>query len=200
MSGGRIADYRSAIRAAVRGGWQGVFDTSASITAAISDAVTRHLRIAFYEGAKAEGIAPNELDEEELLWISNRIVTEVVRVPAFARAVYDGRKDGENPVKLGALFDRAELWVLQWQRIYAKGQELAGGNYKAIWRYGATKYHCADCSRVVGRVYRIKTWDKYGWIPGSRALACGGWRCDCRRVKTDQPVTPGRPPSIMGRA
>ena len=198
MSQARIADYRSALRSSVRGGWQGVFDQAQTMSA-LDAAVKRHLLLAFYAGAMECDLAPDEMTPEETSWINTRITTEMIRVPAFATAIVKGRKDGPNPVKLDSLFSRAEMWVLQWQRVFEQGQQFACGNYKAKWVYGDTINHCPDCSRAEGRVYRIETWNKYGWIPGSRALACGGWRCDCKREQTSEPVTRGRPPSIRGK-
>lgn len=63
---------------------------------------------------------------------------------------------------------------------------------------GILLHNCRDCSRVAGRVYRLSTWDAYGWVPGSPELACGGWRCRCSRVETDRGCTPGRPPAMRG--
>lgn len=63
---------------------------------------------------------------------------------------------------------------------------------------GLVVHNCDDCLNLHGRVYRASVWDRYGIAPQSPQLACGGWRCGCRFVVTDDPVTPGRPPNIGG--
>lgn len=187
--------YRRNIRAAVRGLWLGAMDFNQFYSA--MEAVIRiGIPQAWHEGAAECGIKPSELKPEEKLEIEGAIFDEFNYIFGFAEAIESGSK--ENGGKLGPLMNRADLWVNRYNQIREKAKGLACADHKAKWVYGDTVQHCEDCSRVVGRVYRLSTWDKYGWIPGSRELACGGWRCKCQRMPTDEPCTPGRPPNLSG--
>ena len=197
------SDYGLGIRSGVRGLWRGLL-TWQEANNAIGSTIRRGLRKAWKEGATECGIQWSELSQEELITLSNRIMTELIRLPAFLNAIEAGRKqdpDGNPNLEaqpLAGFLKRAELWALQYRNTREQAKSMACADQKCEWIYGDTVAHCADCSRAVGRVYRLSTWDKYGWVPGSRALACGGWRCKCQRVPTDKPVTPGRPPALSG--
>jgi hypothetical protein len=193
----RQADsYRRNIRAAVRALWLGAMDIDQFFSA--MDSIIRiGIPQAWYEGAAECGVKPNELRPEERIEIERAIASELNYVIGFGDAIEAGNKASGG--KLTPLMMRADLWVNRFNQVKERGKGMACADQKAKWVYGDTIDHCDDCSRAVGRVYRLSTWEKYGWVPGSKELACGGWRCKCQRVPTDEPCTPGRPPILSSR-
>ncbi len=189
------SSYGKDIRGIFRALWAGTIDIEQAF-AIMQDTVRIGLTRAFSAGTAMCDVKPAEWSPEERLELSNAIYTDQGYIFPVLEEIEAGSK--ANGGKWGQWASRAVIWVQRYNAVRELAKSLACANYKATWVYGATEDHCADCSRVVGRTYRIATWDRYGWKPGSKALACGGWRCDCRRVRTDAPVTPGRPPRLSG--
>jgi hypothetical protein len=190
-----IEDYRAEIRAAVRGFWIGAGDYDWFLDAMFA-AISRQVPLAYHEGVAECGIAPDEITFEEKMDIQRAILEQKMFVGGFAE--YIEQRTKMQGGKLGPLLSRVEVWVQRYNEVRERAKSKACADMKCEWIFGDTVDHCRDCSAVVGRVYRISIWDKYGWIPGSKDLACGGWRCDCKREPTDAPVTKGRPPSVKG--
>lgn len=190
-----IGDYRAGIRSAVYGFWRGAGDYNWFLDAMIV-VIDRQIPLAYYEGAAECGIAPDEITFEERMNIQRAILEQRMFIGGFADHIEQNTKALGG--KRGPLYSRIDMWVARYNEVRERAKSKACADMKAEWIYGDTVAHCRDCSNVVGRVYRISIWDKYGWIPGSKDLACGGWRCDCRREPTDAPVTKGRPPSVKG--
>lgn len=190
------ANYHNVIRSAVRGLWLGALDYD-QFFQAMESAIRLGIPRAWYEGAKECGVQPSELTPEERLGIEQAVYEQYNYIVGFADAIEAGSK--ANGGKLAPLLSRAEMWIGRYNQTKEKAKSMACADRKAMWVYGDTIQHCEDCSRVVGRTYRLSTWDRYGWIPGSNELACGGWRCKCSRVPTDAPCTPGRPPKLSSR-
>ena len=189
------AQYRSSLRASVRGLWQGSIGLI-GFADGFFNAIKRGLTDAWYAGAAEAGIQPGELSDAELFALDQTIMAEYQYVIPFGDAILAGSQ--ANGGSIQPFYDRVELWVNTWEGVRQKALQMAAKDQKLRWEYGDTIDHCADCARVAGRVYRASIWAKYGWVPKSRDLACGGWQCDCRFVVTDEPVTPGRPPIMIG--
>jgi len=190
-----IEDYRDEIRTAAYGFWNGTFDYVDFIEQ-MKIAIRRQIPLAYYEGAAECGIARDEITFEEKMLIQSAVLEQDMFIGGFADYIFDHTKALGG--KRDPIYNRVEVWVARYNEVRERAKSKACADQKAIWVYGDTVDHCRDCSNVVGRVYRISIWDKYGWIPGSKDLACGGWRCDCRREPTDAPANKGRPPSIKG--
>lgn len=187
--------YRMGIRGAARGLWMGAL-TYAQAHHQMELAIRIYIRQAWIEAGQSCGVWPAEWTQQET-WALQWETTEQVRyVDAFLTAVAEGSR--ERGGKLGPLLTRCDSWVARYGQIRERGKSMICADRPLVWVYGDTKIHCSDCSRVAGKVYRLSAWDRYGWIPGSAELACGGWRCRCSRVDTDRRCTPGRPPAIRG--
>lgn len=188
-------DYRKSIRYHVYSLWKGqttMFDFIDGMYATIHRTFNR----AWRDGAYTCGILPTELSQEELMLIDQAINTEALYLPKFASDVYNGRQAAGG--KLGTLTARIPMWINRYWSLFEMAKTHACGDRKLKWLWNPSKEHCSDCARVQGRVYRASTWRKYGWSPKSSNLACGGFRCGCIFIETDDPVTPGRPPSLSG--
>lgn len=66
----------------------------------------------------------------------------------------------------------------------------AAGGKKLQWVMGATEEHCTTCADLTGIVAYAAEWALLGvhpQRPPNGKLVCGGWRCDCALVETDEP-------------
>ena len=190
-----ISTYRRNLRAAVRGLWSGAISVSQFNSVMKAD-MDRNLTQAWDEGAKECGIKPDEYSDAENLALAEAILKEQGFVEGFAADVQANSK--ANKGKLTPLFGRLEMWVNRYNDIKNQAKAMVCGDLKYRWQLGPTE-HCVDCAKLSGRVYRGSIWQKYGILPQSHDLACGGWRCQCSLVQTDEPVTKGRPPALRGR-
>ena len=184
-------NYRMDIRAVVRGLWAGTFDYFQAWEQ-MDMAIRRGLRFAWQDGSEECGIRPSDWTPEERQALQRAIARELGYVDGFLTAIEKGSK--ANGGKLGPLMGRAESWITRYLDIRHQAMVTACANRSMVWRLGSTKDHCRDCLRYEGRVYRAKTWRKWGAMPQSRSLECRGYRCQCTLALTDEPCTPGHPP------
>ncbi len=193
-----LTDFGRQIRASARILWRGD-DPNAlfNFVDSLNSAVRRGYAQAWTEGAKTCGILPADRTIEEELVLNEYISIAQQRIMPLAEFISANSR--ANGGKWDSLQPRLNIWIQRYNEVRERAKSMACADSKAKWHYGDTVAHCRDCSAVVGKVYRLSVWDKYGWIPGSRELACGGWHCDCKREPTDEPVTPGRPPAIKGK-
>lgn len=182
-----------AIYSAVLGVWTGALGPAQG-QSAIVGAVQTYLQDAWEEGAALCGITRGELTEEEIAAMWNFIFTQQAFAGRLANDVWMHRQATGG--KLEAFTGRLNIWAQRYHHARELARSMACADQKAVWVYGDTKAHCEDCSRAAGRVHRRSIWRKYGWVPGSTALACGGWHCDCRLEDTDEHAWPGHPPYL----
>ncbi len=84
---------------------------------------------------------------------------------------------------------RIDLWVNKGlRRIFDLGRLAARANPMLKWRLGSTSEHCRTCLAASGQVHRKKTWLRYGLLPRSDVLECGGFRCGCELEETGEPA------------
>ena len=189
------ATFRDGLRSAVRGLWSGDLSLVSGYDA-LQSTIRRHLTQAWLAGAAQCGIKQADLTDSEWASLNNEIIAQYGYLPGLVADVINNSQ--ANGGSLEPLYTRLDLWVNQYNRVLAMGQASACADQKMIWVLGATEEHCTDCARASGRVYRMSVWQKYGWQPQSPGLECGGWRCDCRFEVTDESITPGRPPALVG--
>lgn len=149
--------------------------------------------MAWREGAKECGVLPEERTKEEQDTLTVMFNDNYSYVPQFGYWILEHSK--ANGGKLSSVLARAGLWVNRYNEVRNKAQIMACQDAKYRWQYGPTE-HCKTCLRLNGRVYRASIWAKYNIYPQSRNLACHGYRCQCQFIKTNDPVTKGRPPKI----
>jgi len=193
----RIADYRAAVRAAVRGVWTGAFTSAAQGSDALFPAIRRYFLLAFNEGMAECGVKPEERTEKERKALVARIKEELSHVPAFMKAVYDGRKGSEKGRPLASFLSRAEMWANRYTELRDLGKMMACGDRKMMWVWHPEKEHCDSCRRLNGKVKRASQWEAAqakGIYPKSPSLLCGGFRCGCELLSTDAPMSKGKLP------
>lgn len=190
---GRELDYQQGIRGAVRGLWNGTLGWYEAVDMMVGE-VERNFALAWYSGLDECGISPSEQTPEEIARLNFEINTEIQYIYKLCDSALSNSKI--NGGKLRTLFDRVDMWVNRYTAIRDLARTYACSDQKLKWVMGATKEHCSDCFRLDGRVYRASTWRSADLYPRKHSLACGGFRCACEFVPTDEPCTPGVPPRI----
>lgn len=190
--------YRLAIRAAVRGLWTGVFDFSQAYME-MESSIKTYLEWAWREGSEECGILQSEWTMEEWMALRDNIGADLSYLTGFLAVVEQNSK--ANKGKLGPLLMRAEMWINRYADARNQATRMACGNRKLMWMrhvVRATKHSCRDCTSYDGKVYRANTWERYDIRPQHPGLGCGGWRCGCGFLPTDEPGTRGRPRAMRG--
>ena len=155
-------------------------------------------RKAYLQGIR-DGGAPGirrirELEPEEQAEALGLVSDQIGFLSNLSAAV-----EKDKLARYEAIRQRVELWANKGlDGIYEAGKLAGAANRNLMWKLGATEKHCTDCQRLDGRVYRAKTWKKWGIRPRLPELECGGWKCDCKFEATMEKCTPGRPPKLSG--
>lgn len=186
------ATFRSGIRSAVRGLWNGSFSI-AQFKSAMKSTIERNLTQAWNEGARQCGIALDEMTDDEVKARDAFIKNQYQYIDGYANAIRENDKISKG--NLAALFTRAEMWLERYPEAKANGHAMACADQKAEFFYGKTREHCRTCQGLVGRVYRYSTWVKYNAVPPHNwNFACRGG-CQCQLRQTDKPLTKGKFPT-----
>ena len=133
---------------------------------------------AYKEGLKAGGVDETEMDEEDQAAIAEWVASQLDFVREFSKDAVAAKL---NANARNAIQDRVGLWAQSMQTLGDLGRASAQGNAMGTWKYGDTE-HCDTCRALNGQRKRLKTWIRQGIIPqqpGSTALDCGGWNCQC---------------------
>jgi hypothetical protein len=194
--GSRSANtYRTALRAVIRGVWQGEMGYLQALDA-FTSAVRRHFTQAAISGAKENGVTFPEFSEKELNYLNSRIFDELQYVPGFINTVMLNPK-GVAPID--SYFNRIDQWVSRWGEVRKRLQIMTAGNKKFLWKMDPGKEHCIDCLRLHGKVFRASVWESVNAYPNSPSLSCGlGGKCGCLLEETSAPLSKGRPPKLVG--
>lgn len=190
------ADYARGIRSAVRGFWSGNLDYFGFYDAMYAT-IDRGLTLAYHEGAQQCGILPSELTIDEIRDLRFNILEQINYLAGFADDIELNSK--KNGGKLTPLLTRAQLWVNRYNSVRNQAQVSACKDQKLMWELGATEQHCRTCFALNGKVKRASVWKRAGVRPQNAPnplLECEGWKCDCRYIVTDSPITPGPLPSL----
>lgn len=187
--------YRRALTENVRALWKGYMGLYDFISA-FDSTITRGLTRAAYEGLATYGISASDMSDDERAELRRIINKEMTHVWPFGTRIVSSQQSVGG--KLQPLLDRVALWTNRYNEVVELFKRFAAKNNKLRWDVSPHKKHCADCIRLMGRIYRASTWAKYDIAPRKANLACGGYRCGCGFTPTDQKVTPGRPPTLVG--
>lgn len=189
-----LSTFKRGINASARGLWSGQLD-SLSFADSMFVTLRRQLTIAFYEGAKEFGIRPDELSEEELAVLAQKIGDNNQYVGGLADFISQHTK--VQGFSFETIKPRLDLWVNRYDEVKELAKSMAGGNRKLKWVIDGGE-HCRSCLKLNGRVARAKTWAEKGIYPKATTgiLKCGGFNCKCYRNETDEPITRGRWPKL----
>lgn len=187
--------YTRAIRACVRALWSGEWDYDLFFQGML-DTIRYHIPQAWHAGAKECGVLPSELTQAERIALEQAIQYELQWIDGFAAAIMENSKaDGG---KLGPLVNRSKVWTGRWEGVKVKAMTMACKDRKLKWVLGPTE-HCRSCLKLAGKIKRASYWNERGILPRVHKapyLECGGWRCQCTLVQTDEPMSKGPLPNL----
>ncbi len=161
---------------------------------------------AWRQGAAECGFGPDERTDQERDALNAFIFQNAQYVPGFATAIDDSITSAEyseatqkdRKKDLERFLTRGQMWANRFSEVANLARQLACADKKLQWQVGPTE-HCSDCSKLNGRTYRASTWAASGVRPQSSELECGGFRCQCQLVPTNEPGNRGRVPALTGR-
>lgn len=135
---------------------------------------------AYTDGLRDGGVDA-EPDSDESAQIVQLVRDQSPYISGLADTIF---KD-ENTVISAAIADqKPAMWYNKSiNPFYQSGLASADGNSMYEWVYGDTE-HCADCNRLNGQVHRMKDYTRKNVLPQSDNLACKGFNCKCKLVKT----------------
>jgi len=192
------ASYKSQIRAAVRGLWNGTFDEM-QFFEAMESAIFRGFRQAWAEGMKDVGLSFEDATTEELAQLNRMAWEELNFVWGFAAAIVEGSK--ENGGKLGAFDTRIDMWVARYNNVKNQALQMAQNDPVLEWVLHANE-SCPSCLKMSGQRRRSSVLARLDIRPQHPSkLECqvnaGGVDvCKCELRPTDQPPSRGRLPKL----
>ncbi len=187
--------YRKGIRAAVRGLWAGTI-SRAEFEDMMASTIRRYFVEAWRRGLDEVGVSEADLTARDTEKLQIEIAQEILYAGSFGADIETGNK--ANGGKLADLYLRVEAWVDTYERIKYMAMAIAGRGKKLKWTRNPLKDSCTDCIRLDGRVYYGRIFEREGVFPRSRKLNCRGHQCGCSLSVTDEPVTKGPFPRLLG--
>lgn len=188
-------DYQARINAIAQNLWNGkigAYDFDNLMRVAIEYGI----RGAWEAGLKEFNLSLADMTMEERAAMLDAIYKESSYIAGLRNYILAHNK--ASGFKLSSLQIRLGMWGNRWKDIVNQARLSASNNAPLTWVYGDTISHCRDCSRVAGRTYRAKTWERWGWRPQSPRLECKGIQCKCELRALGNKPNKGRPPSLSG--
>jgi hypothetical protein len=156
----------------------------------------RNFTLAWRDGARIMGV--KEIGDAENLRIQEFTQAQAQYLPNLIDFIQSNSKQSGG--KFGDLDVRLDMWAMRWREMWNEARLFYTENEHLKWVIDPVKDHCVDCLALNGRVYSRNMWEKYGLRPQMSELACGGYLCGCRFVKTSEPFTAGHPPALIGKS
>lgn len=185
--------YLASIRANIRGLYRDQLSLFQFVDGMVVS-IERHLNQAWNSGAADCGFKPNEFSQADIAVRDNYINNQLRYIIGLGSDIQLDR----NTIRIGEMWSRAEMWANRWYEMQALANQTMCADQKKQWVWNPAKEHCVDCRAMNGRVYRNSTWARYGIRPGSANLNCFGGHCGCEFRNTNLPITPGKPPALVG--
>jgi phage portal protein BeeE len=190
-----VRSYQQAVREFATGLWRGEIGKS-DFEDRFRVRMTRSLEEAFISGVEQGGLTRQDLDPEDFDELIKAVGREQTHIGALADYIDQNSK--ANKGKLNVVRARVDRWAATYSAIKEMGYLISKSATNIMWVYNKLKENCVDCARLNGKVFKGRTWKRYGITPQSKELACFGLWCGCRFEDTDKPVTRGRPPKLVG--
>lgn len=185
-------DYGLSVRRNVYALWSGKLDRD-SFVSEMEATIDRGLRRAWIEGLREVGVKPGDMSSDAELRIGTIVIDQYNYLGGLADWITENNKDQGG--KLGELQDRVALWSGRYDAVREEAHLYGNQEQRYEWVYGDTE-HCSDCQRLNGTVATASDWLAYPLHPQDYNLECHGFRCQCRLVPTDKPVTEGGIPLL----
>lgn len=178
-------DYRSGVRSAARGMWNGQLDY-VDFLDAMFITIERGFRQAWDEGMSAYGMTLADATIEENYRLQQEITAERQFVSRFADFIDHNSKARRKKMDLS--MQRAEFWANAYERIVQLARMYAARNEPQEWTLNPAE-HCSSCLALNGKVKRASYWLEHV-TPKSWGLKCRS-NCHCQLIPTSKPLTRG---------
>lgn len=149
---------------------------------------------AFEEGTKSCGIKFEDWTDKE----RNKLLIERREQERYISQLYDYtmqiKRAGGN---ISSVYSRVETWVNRYGSFVELGKSMACSDRKYRWILGQAE-HCGSCLKLDGKVKRMSYWSE-NVLPRNgpnEKLECGGWRCQCSLVETNDAISKGPLPAL----
>jgi len=189
------ASYRAEIRGITRGLWTGAYDYDQAFELMMFN-IRAGLTNAWHNGMREVGLQPTDMTAEERTQLERVIFDEFTHVDGFLTAIEQGSK--ANGGKLRPLMARADLWINRYKDVQNQAKQAAQNDPKLKWVVDPAKESCTDCLALNDKVKRASVWKRYGYRPQMPDLECGGWACGCILQPTNEPLSKGPLPKLVG--
>jgi hypothetical protein len=182
--------YDRAMWSAVRDLYNGVIGSMEFETQMI-DMIQNQMRRAWNEGIRSLGLDP-EIDQtmEGEAQLQEIMLSELDYVGPLAQDILDAMHAGD-PVE--PFHSRVDIWTVRYTDVVNQAVQFYSGlGQKLMWVYGDTA-HCTTCEQLDGTVAYASEWEQAGLHPQrpeNNMLECGGWRCQCQLIPTDERRSP----------
>jgi hypothetical protein len=162
----------------------------------LSTLIYNQLFAAWREGMVDNGLDPKaDFTQAMADEISKMAAQEVEHLRTFGNDIVAARVN-EN---LGEVQSRADIWSSRYDDVRDRARLATAKKDKRFkWVVGDTE-HCVTCLGLKDIVATAADWatlEARGIYPKSPNLDCHGYRCQCERVPTDDPLTEGGIPSV----
>lgn len=168
--------------------------TQAGFISALTAVLNSAIEDVAFAGLADGGVKTKELDEDERLFVENHQREQVQYIENVAIAIFEDGRVTEKEAR-----GKADMW---WNKsvnpVYMEMIVRASANAAFKRIMGATEKHCIDCEKLHNQVRRAKFWHERKIWNASSVTQCKGFKCECRNVATDEPITRGRFPKISG--
>jgi len=155
------------------------------------DLIQNQLRRAWNEGLRSLGLDPaTDMTMQMEFALQDIMLNELDHVGPFAQDVLAAKAAGKDLEPFRA---RVQMWTNRYNDVVNQAAQFAAeAGQKMMWVYGDTD-HCDTCLRLNGIVAFESEWETAGLYPQrppNARLECGGWKCQCSMVPTDQRRSP----------
>lgn len=172
------------------------YDNPYSAAVQVQDVFNASATQAYLQGIRDGGangiVSASQLDTDELNELNSWLSFNDNRALDLAFDLFDATLEEKQ--------NRVNLWANKGlDTSYNMGLMSGRSNPALEWHYSdKVKEHCSDCLKYNGKVYRAKVWKRYAIAPRSDNLECKGFQCECELLKTEKPITRGRPSAPSG--
>ena len=192
-----VGSYRSALRAGVRGLWNGELDLLL-FGDQFDSAINRYFTEAWVAGMAEAGLSKEDMNADEQRALADMIFAEEGYVSGFGQDILAESKAAGFPLE--PHFQRVEMWVKRYANVKNQALQLARTDPVLEWVTHAAE-SCTSCLKLNGQRRRSSTWAKVDLRPQHPKLECmrsaGGVDvCKCTFNVTDQSPTRGRLPKV----
>lgn len=180
--------YSRQLRQYSRDYYTGKIGDSAFLDKALT-AITEQIGRAWREGMRANGMGPDDIDEEMQAQIDDIIRNEQDHLTNLSDLINSQRTADAG---MDAIYSRCDTWAARYIDVVNQAKLASSDdNQRYIWIYGDTE-HCDTCAMLNGKILKAIEWRESGYHPQqppNDELECGGWNCRCRMEKTKKKRT-----------